>query len=98
MDLIKSFIEGELPADRFIEYLKTDNKLRETVSELLPKEIARDSKNPYWKTNSYKLYASENFDTLKVINKLCSFNNSFGDNYDLHHELLSVYKLTHVYL
>ena len=91
MKIIEQFLTAEIDITEFVNTLKVNPDLKETIKHLIPREAITDHNHVLWQTISYSGYERDDYDCLKHIQRICRFDGSIGDNLNLFGSIQSVY-------
>ena len=79
----------------FYNKLKICTELQNEIRMLIPEEARNNRDHAIWKTNTYSVYKGYGFDCYELINALFMFDNTLGDNLDVHSTIMHAYCFLH---
>ena len=96
MNTIERFLSGEMPAGKFVKLLKTDSVTQAEIQTVFPKEAADNPSHPFWchSKTTIEVFREYHFDLLCLISRICRFNGSLGDYYNLFATIQDVYSFS----
>ena len=90
--IVELFLSGELDADSFSRELLNDLELENQINQLIPKEAYYNKNHHIWNRLPYGSLLPDGFNCMAFIKRMCKFDGSIADNYNLIGAVEIIYK------
>lgn len=95
MTKLTQFLEGKISVQDFSKALQNDPALQSEVRNIIPAEARMNSAHPYWEKRSFDALRSYGFDCLNLLQDICHFDGTLGDDLNVYGTLRNYYSFEH---
>lgn len=95
MDTLVRFLENKMSVQEFGSALKGDPALREEIRNIIPAAARKDPLHPYWEKHSFDALRRYDFDCLNLLQDICHFDGTLGDDLNVYGTLRNYYSAEH---
>lgn len=83
MKEIELMLTGQMEMSEFVELLRENDEIQNTIKNIIPPEVANNKENDLWKKLSFETLEKYNFDLLALLTKMFRFDGTISDNLNI---------------